>query len=88
MEGLTLESILDTIASAVAAKMRDGQPASTVKARLFDIDAAAAYLGRTPSAIRHLVNQGRLRRVGIDGRVQFDVKDLDRLIEESKDRAL
>jgi len=52
--------------------------------RLYSVEDAAIYLGRTAHAIRSLCYSGRLRVVKIDGRVFLDVNDMDMLIENSK----
>jgi excisionase family DNA binding protein len=53
--------------------------------RLLSVTEAAAYLGRTPEAVRHLVAHGKIRRVGADKRVQLDIRDLDHWIESHKE---
>ena len=55
-----------------------------VKPRLYDVEAAAIYLGRNGRSVRGLVTSGKLPVVHLDGRIQFDVRDLDRAIENSK----
>jgi len=62
--------------------------------RLLDLEGAAAYLGLSPWTIRQLEWKGVLPRVRLpngDGRdirkVLFDVRDLDRLVDRSKDVA-
>ena len=52
--------------------------------RLYSIEEAARYLGRTPWAIRHLIYRGILSSVNIDRRVQVDIRDLDSLIEKNR----
>jgi excisionase family DNA binding protein len=59
---------------------------SNIVPRLLNVAEAAAYLGRTPDAIRQLMHRGRLPIVRIDRRVQLDRLDLDLLIERTKDR--
>lgn len=56
--------------------------------RLMDVEGAAIYLGRTEKAIRKLIDAGKLPVVRIDSRVCLDIRDLDRIIEEAKDRAV
>jgi hypothetical protein len=57
--------------------------------RLLDVDAAGAYLGVSPWTIRDLHTSGRLPIAGDRElrRLLFDVRDLDRLIESSKEAA-
>ncbi len=52
--------------------------------RLYTVDEAAIYLGRTAHAVRELQYAGKLPIVKIDARVFYDVQDLDKLIEISK----
>ncbi len=52
--------------------------------RLLSVPEAAAYLGRTEGAFRELVYKGVIPAVKIDRRVQVDLYDLDRLIENNK----
>jgi hypothetical protein len=59
-------------------------PESVLRPRLLNVPQAALYLGRTPRAVQGLVARGAVPVVRIGQRVQFDVKDLDRLIEENK----
>ena len=63
--------------------------------RLLDLNAAAAYLGISRSAIRQLVDSGQLSRVRLpalsqpNGRLDrflLDKADLDAVIERSKER--
>lgn len=48
------------------------------------VDETGVYLGRTPVAVRDMVRQGKLRPIRHDGRVMFDLHDLDAWIEEGK----
>lgn len=57
---------------------------SKTQKRLYSVEDAAVYLGRTAHAVRSLCYSGRLPAVKIDGRVFFDVYDMDALIERSK----
>jgi excisionase family DNA binding protein len=52
--------------------------------RLFTLDEAGEYLGRSKWAVRHLIWNGVLPSVRIDRRVQVDVSDLEALIEKNK----
>jgi hypothetical protein len=51
------------------------------------VAGAALKLGRTQKAIRRMVETGKLTPIRIDGRVQFEIAELDRLIEEARNRA-
>jgi len=56
-----------------------------VPKRLYTIDEAAIYLGRTPNAVRHMLACGYLSYVRMGKkRIFLDKADMDRLIEESK----
>lgn len=54
--------------------------------RLVGIGEAAAVLGVSVYTLRRLIWSGRLPAVRLTRRVQVDVRDLDRLVERSKDR--
>lgn len=54
--------------------------------RLLNIEEAAVYLGRTPSGLRIMTHRGHIPVVRLDGRVQLDREDLDKLINSSKTR--
>lgn len=55
-----------------------------VRRRLLNVSQAAQYLGRTPKSIRHLVQRRKLRCIRADGRVMFDVSDLDAWIDMNR----
>jgi hypothetical protein len=48
------------------------------------VRAAAEYIGRTPTALRHLIAKQAIPCVRRDGRVQLDRQDLDNWVELSK----
>jgi excisionase family DNA binding protein len=80
-----LHRFLDLLAEKMVAKQeerqwRNGPPAR----RLLSVEEAADYLGRSPAAVRHMIQSGKLPAVRIDRRVAVDIRDLDRLIEASK----
>ncbi len=52
--------------------------------RLLTVGEAAAYLGRTVGGVREMIYSGKLPAVKIDRRVQLDIRDLERLIDENK----
>lgn len=75
----------ESLAEAIAKRLRaDQQQVPRVDMRLFGINEAAIYMGRTPSAIRQLINDGKIKVTRIDSRVQIDRTDLDELIDKSK----
>lgn len=76
--------------------------APTVTPRCLSRDAAAAYLSVSVDQLDRLVHTGRLATVrlpversrhtgkgttGVNRRILIDVKDLDRLVDQSKERA-
>jgi hypothetical protein len=69
--------MVEAIADAVLARLR-------VKPRLFTIDQAAVYIGRTPKAVRCLADNGAFPMVRSDGRIMLDVRDLDSWIDNGK----
>ncbi len=61
--------------------LRIGNPVSQ---RLFDLKAAARYLGRPVSGVRSLIWNGRLPYIQ-EGKKQYvDIEDMIRYIERSK----
>jgi hypothetical protein len=71
---------LDQLAEALAQRLKDRPP----EQRLFNLEAAAAYMGMTPEALRAKVAEGKVRAVRIDRVLRFDRHDLDRLIDSAK----
>lgn len=79
--------MVDAIADAVLARLRPALDIR-VKPRLLSIDQAAQYLGRTPKAVRCLIDKGEFPSVRPDGRIMLDVHDLDAWIDQNKKDAL
>lgn len=52
--------------------------------RLFTVDEAGVYLGRSATAIREMVWAGKIPYVRFDRGVYIDREDLDKLIEMYK----
>lgn len=52
--------------------------------RLVSLPETAQTLGMSPASVRRLIWQGRLRPVRITRRIQFDLRDIEALIERSK----
>ena len=79
---------LDGLADAIAERVLQRLISALEKnhSRLLDVSAAAAYIGRTPSALRHLIAKGAIPSVRRDGRVQLDRQDLDNWLELGKTR--
>ena len=61
----------------------DAATSSGLLPRLFDVDAAAAYMGRTPQAMRLMIHHGKVPVTKIDGKVQLDRLALDKLIADA-----
>ena len=79
-----LDLLLDALADAIADRLERRLGA---RCRLLSIEKAAEYLDRSESAVYNLVSDGKLEPVRIDRRVSFDIRDLDKLIDESKQAA-
>lgn len=79
---------LDALADAIAERVYQRLAAAMDrnKSRLLDVPAAAEYIGRTPSALRHLIARNAIPCFRRDGRVQFDRQDLDNWLELGKTR--
>jgi hypothetical protein len=73
--------IINGLAQLIADKI---STTGIVKPRLLTVEQTAVYLGRTDNAVRSLMASGAVKAVKLDGRVQFDVRDLDVWIENSK----
>jgi hypothetical protein len=58
-------------------------PKPEVPKRLFTLREAAAYIGRTPKAIEHLIARGTIQVTKLDGKRQIDRSVLDKLIVDS-----
>lgn len=73
------EGLIDAIADAVAARL---EQFVGMRQRLFDIDQAAEYLGMTPVALRHKAGT-EIPTVTIDAKLRFDLRDLNRYIDQA-----
>ena len=76
------EQFISTLADAVAEQVIARMSEATAQQRLFTIEDAARYLGRTPKAVEHLISRGAIQVTKIDGKRQIDRAALDRIIEE------
>ena len=79
-----LDALADAIAERVFHRLTAAQQQD--RNRLLDVPEAAEYIGRTPSALRHMIAKGIIPCVRRDGRVQLDRQDLDNWIEMGKSR--
>lgn len=77
---------LDALADAIADRVIERMKQSDSGNRLFDVPAAARYLGSTPAAVRGLIAKGSLPCARRGRRVFCDRADLDRWIELRKSR--
>jgi hypothetical protein len=64
----------------------EARPNSSPGRRLVSLVDAAEILGLSVASVRRLVWSGRLHIVKLNRRVLVDVKDLERLIDQAKDR--
>jgi excisionase family DNA binding protein len=76
-----IDALVDAITEQVMAKLAK---TGVAMPRLLNVAQASVYLGRSEDAIRRLQSSGTLRATKLDGRVQFDLVDLDAFIEASK----
>ena len=53
----------------------------SIRARFFDVPTCAAYICRTPEAVRQLVKRAEIPYVKVGRRVQFDRDGIDRWIQ-------
>jgi len=59
---------------------------NNIPKRLYNIEEASIYLGRTPNAIRQMIWDGKIPIVRDTKRILLDVKDMDLWIEQSKEQ--
>lgn len=77
-----LDALADAIAARVAARLnRSDEP------RLMSVNEAAAYIGRTPKALRHMIASGTIPVVREGSRLHLDRVDLNRWIEMRKGKS-
>jgi excisionase family DNA binding protein len=74
-----LDALVDAIAARVAARLNKSE-----EPRLMSVNEAAAYIGRTPKALRHMIAAGAVPDVREGSRVHLDRADLDQWIELRK----
>jgi len=58
---------------------------TVIEKRLYSLDEAATYLGRSTWSVRRLIWNGDLPQVRAGGRVHVDVRDMDMFIEKFKE---
>ena len=52
--------------------------------RLLSVRETARYIGRTETAVREMTWNGKLPHIRADRRVLFDIRDLDRWIDQNR----
>lgn len=77
------DAMIDAIAEAVASRL---EKMSTTRQRLLPLERAAEYLGMSENQVLNLISEGRLKPSRLDRRVRIDVRELDRLVDETKPR--
>lgn len=73
---------IDALAEALSRKILEN--GHVERARLLNLDQAAAYLGMTCDALKSKAIQGQVPAVRVDKKWRFDRVDLDRWIEDHK----
>jgi len=83
------QNFIERLAQTLAARMAqlqngnaNGKPSAPK--RLLTVKEAAAYLGRSVSAVYHLVARREIAVVRHGRNLRFDVRELDRWIEGDK----
>ena len=79
----TVDLFLTAIADAIADRLEHRQEA---RRRVLDMDQAVEYLGTSEDTIYLLIAEKKLTPVRLDRRTRFDIRELDRLIENSKSK--
>lgn len=75
MDDNDLERLADRLAEKLEARRQCITP------RLMDVAETARYLGRTVSAIQHMIKRGLLPGTRIDGKLQTDRVVIDQIIK-------
>jgi len=78
------EMLAGNIAAAVVARLKPLLEEARVTPRLLTLAQAGVYLGRSPDAVRKLVDRGAFPSVRTDARLMVDIRDLDGWIERNK----
>lgn len=79
MSGTT--PLAEEIAAIVVERLRERH----VEQRLFTTGDAATYLGCSESQVKRFASSGRLRAIRMDSSLRFDRRDLDLLIDSTKE---
>jgi len=54
------------------------------KKRIYNIEEAAEYMGRSVSAIREMIYAGKIPVIKDGRRTQLDIRDIDKWIEQHR----
>jgi excisionase family DNA binding protein len=81
MEPVKDTGFLEALADAIVRRVETMQ---SQRRRVYKLDQAAEYLGISDNAVYDLVRTGKLRPVHLDSRNRFDIRDLDKLVDEMK----
>ncbi len=76
-----MEALIDLIVERISGRI---EAAQRLRPRLLTVEEAARYLGRSEKAIYALKARGAFPAVQADGRIMFDVRDLDQWIDQNK----
>ena len=80
-----LEHFMRDLASRTAKQVLEELRANPLpQPRLLGVNEAGVVLGRTPKAVRQMLNSGILKNASPDGRVQIDIRDIEDLIRLKK----
>ncbi len=77
----TVELFLTAMADAIADRLERRQEAHR---RILDMEETCEYLGCSEDTIYRLIAEKKLTPVRIDRRIRFDIRELDKLIEDAK----
>ena len=72
------EIFMKQLADAIAARLPAAAPQ-----RLFTLEQAAEYIGRSPKAVERLIQRGTIPVTKIDGKRQVDRTALDKVIADA-----
>jgi excisionase family DNA binding protein len=87
ISSFNFEPLLDALADRITAKLLKSSPRRDVgpdDPLLLTVEQAARKLGRSVSAVEHLIRKKKLTAVKIDRRVSVDYRDILTLIDRHK----
>jgi excisionase family DNA binding protein len=74
------QAFIDQLADAVASRITIAP--SVIMKRLFTLEEAAEYIGRSAKAVERLIQRGTIPVTKIDGKRQVDRTVLDKIISD------